>query len=412
MADFYQTGLVPTLHGLNREGLPRLEAELSRSAGQQGVGLVLPALYSEFETPAMKLIMEELKQVKFLKRIVLALARAGEREYRRVVRLFAGFPTEVTILWINSDPVQEYFTFLEDAGLSSGVEGKGRSCWLSYGYLLAKGDCDIIALQDCDIRTYHRRMLARLVYPIADERLRFEFAKGYYPRYTHKLNGRVTRLFLTPLVRSLQDCGVHAHFLRFLDSFRYGLAGEFAMRADLARTMRVPSDWGLEVSTLHEVWQRVPAMRTCQVDLTECYDHKHQDLSPDDSDRGLHKMTKDVAKAMFRALGKEGVLLNADLLANTLPLRYQQMAESMVTRYRADAVINGLEYNRHVEESSIEVFAASLAEAAQEFLANPLGEAPLASWDRVADAAPDAFERLVSAAELEGSGMAESARTA
>ena len=411
MADFYQTGLVPTLHGLNREGLPRLEAELDRNAGDPGIGLVLPALYSEFETPAMKLIMEELKQVRYLKRIVLALARAGEREYRRVVKLFEGFPTDVTILWIDSDPVQDFFTYLEDNGLSSGVEGKGRSCWLSYGYLLAKGDCDIFALQDCDIRTYHRRMLARLVYPLSDARLDFDFAKGYYPRYTHKLNGRVTRLFLTPLVRSLQDCGVHTQFLRFIDSFRYGLAGEFAMKANLARSMRVPSDWGLEVSTLHEVWQRIPTMRTCQVDLTECYDHKHQDLSAEDSGRGLHKMTKDIAKAMFRALGKEGVLLSGDLLANTLPLRYQQMAEAMVARYRADAVINGLEYNRHIEESSIEVFAQSLTEAAHEFLANPLGEAPLASWDRVADAAPDVFERLVSAAELDD-GFATSAQSA
>ncbi len=411
MSDFYQTGLVPTLHGLNRDGLPRLEAELDYCAGKHGIGLVLPALYSEFETPAMKLIMEELRRVRYLKRIVLALAQAGEREYHRVVRLFAGFPTEVTVIWIDSDPVQEFFACLEDAGLSAGVEGKGRSCWLSYGYLMAKGDCDIIALQDCDIRTYHRRMLARLVYPLVDSRLNFEFSKGFYPRYTDKLNGRVTRLFLTPLVRSLQDCGVHANFLRFLDSFRYGLAGEFAMRTDLARTMRVPSDWGLEVSTLHEVWQRVPAMRTCQVDLTECYDHKHQELSAEDSSRGLHKMTKDIAKAMFRALGREGEVLSADMLLNTLPLRYQQMAEAMVVRYRADAMMNGLEYNRHIEETSIEVFAQSLSDAAQEFLANPLGEAPLASWERVADASPDVFERLVRAAELEGE-MAAAARTA
>ena len=30
MADFYQTGLVPTLHGLTKDGLPHLEAELER----------------------------------------------------------------------------------------------------------------------------------------------------------------------------------------------------------------------------------------------------------------------------------------------------------------------------------------------------------------------------------------------
>lgn len=406
MADFYQTGLVPTLHGLNRDGLPHLEAELDQIGKDKGIGLVLPALYSEFETPAMKGILQELRQVDYLRRIVLVLARAGEREYRRVCDLFRGFKPEVTIIWIDSDPVQNFFRYLEDNDLSSGVEGKGRSCWLAYGYLMAKGDCEVIALQDCDIKTYTRRMLARLVYPLVMPKHRFEFAKGYYPRYTHKFNGRVTRLFLTPMVRSLYDCGVNNQFLRYVDSFRYGLAGEFAMTTGLARQMRVPSDWGLEVSTLHEVYQRLSIMRTCQVDLTDCYDHKHQDLSAGDSSKGLHKMSKDIAKAMFRALGKEGVVLGADLLKTTLPLRYMRAAEEMVTRYHADAMLNGLEYCRHTEENSIEVFARAIAEAATEFLANPLGDAPLASWQRVEEAAPDVFDHLVGAAELHSHGMA------
>lgn len=407
MADFYQTGLVPTIHGLTRDGLPHLEAELEQIARTRGIGLVLPALYSEFETPAMKGIMQELRQVTYLRRIVLVLARAGEREYRKVRDLFAGFPTKVTIIWVDSAPVQSFFTYLEDNGLSSGVEGKGRSCWLAYGYLMAKGDCDVIALQDCDIRTYTRRMLARLIYPLVMPKHRFEFAKGFYPRYTHKFNGRVTRLYLTPLVRSLYDCGVNNVFLRYVDSFRYGLAGEFAMSTGLARQMRVPSDWGLEVSTLHEVYQRLAIMRTCQVDLTDCYDHKHQDLSAGDSGKGLHKMAKDIAKALFRALCKEGAVLGSDLLKTTLPLRYLRAAEEMVTRYHADAMLNGLEYSRHDEESSIEVFARALSEAAGEFLANPLGELPLPAWQRVDEAAPDSFERIVSAAEMHGTEWAK-----
>jgi len=402
MADFYQTGLVPTIHGLTRDGLPHLEAELEKIAKTRGIGLVLPALYSEFETPAMKGIMQELRQVNYLRRIVLVLARAGEREYRKVCDLFADFKTQVTIIWVDSEPVQNFFTYLEDNGLSSGVEGKGRSCWLAYGYLIAKGDCDTIALQDCDIRTYTRRMLARLIYPIMMPKHRFEFAKGYYPRYTHKFNGRVTRLYLTPLVRSLYDCGINNVFLRYMDSFRYGLAGEFAMSTGLARQMRVPSDWGLEVSTLHEVYQRLAIMRTCQVDLTDCYDHKHQDLSAGDPGKGLHKMAKDIAKSLFRALCKEGAVLGSDLLRTTLPLRYLRAAEEMVTRYHADAMLNGLEYSRHDEESSIEVFARALSEAAGEFLANPLGEAPLSAWQRVDEAAPDALNNLVAAAELHG----------
>lgn len=405
MADFYQTGLVPTIHGLNRDGLPHLEAELEQISATKGIGLVLPALYSEFETPAMKGILQELRQVNYLRRIVLVLARAGEREYRKVCDLFKGMNAEVTVMWINSNPVQDFFRYLEDNDLNSGVEGKGRSCWLAYGYLLAKGDCDVIALQDCDIKTYTRRMLARLVYPLVMPKHQFEFSKGYYPRYTQKFNGRVTRLFLTPLVRSLYDCGINSEFLRYVDSFRYGLAGEFAMTTNVAREMRVPSDWGLEVNTLHEVYQRLPIMRTCQVDLTDCYDHKHQDLSATDSSKGLHKMSKDIAKSLFRSLCKEGAVLGSDILRTTLPLRYMRAAEEMVTRYDADAMVNGLEYNRHTEESSIEVFARSIQEAATEFLANPLGEAPLSSWQRVEEAAPDVYDTLVSAAELQSRKM-------
>ena len=67
-------------------------------------------------------------------------------------------------------------------------------------------------------------------------------------------------------------------YLRFLDDFRYALAGEFAMTADLARVIRIPSHWGLEVGVLAEVYRNVAPLRVCQVDLTDNYEHKHQDL--------------------------------------------------------------------------------------------------------------------------------------
>ena len=48
-------------------------------------------------------------------------------------------------------------------------------------------------------------MLARLLYPIADPILNFDFCKGYYARFTDRLNGRVARLFVGPLLGSLPD---------------------------------------------------------------------------------------------------------------------------------------------------------------------------------------------------------------
>jgi glucosyl-3-phosphoglycerate synthase len=44
MSDFYQTGMVTTLHRLHNNGLERLEAELERFSTVNPIGLVLPAL--------------------------------------------------------------------------------------------------------------------------------------------------------------------------------------------------------------------------------------------------------------------------------------------------------------------------------------------------------------------------------
>ena len=73
MADFYQTGVVTTLHRLKADQIERLEMDLERFAKSRPIGLVMPALYSEFETPAMQVIVPELKKVRYLQRIVVAL---------------------------------------------------------------------------------------------------------------------------------------------------------------------------------------------------------------------------------------------------------------------------------------------------------------------------------------------------
>jgi glucosyl-3-phosphoglycerate synthase len=114
---------------------------------------------------------------------------------------------------------------------------------------------------------FERQLLARLCYPVAHPNLGFEFCKGYYARVTDRMHGRVTRLFMTPLIRALESMAPTAEFLKFLDSFRYPLSGEFAMDAKLARVNRIPGDWGLEVGVLAEVYRNCATSRVCQVDL-------------------------------------------------------------------------------------------------------------------------------------------------
>jgi glucosyl-3-phosphoglycerate synthase len=409
MADFYQTGVVTTLHRLTPNSIERLEADLEKFSRNKPIGLVLPALYSEFETLAMQRIVPELRKVRYLQRIVVVLARATENQFNRARSFFQDFYTPVTVIWMDSDRIQALFRTLEERGLSAGADGKGRSCWLAYGYLLAMRDCGMIALHDCDIVNYDRQLLARLCYAIAHPHLPFDFCKGYYARVTDRMHGRVTRLFMTPLIRALQGMAPGTPFLHYLDSFRYALAGEFAMDIDLARVNRIPADWGLEVGVLAEVFRNCAVARTCQVDLTDNYEHKHQSLSTDDPSKGLARMTADIAKSLFSTLAAEGVVFSADHF-RSLEVRYVRMAQDTIARYYADAMLNGLKFDRHAEEMAVAAFAKSLRSAADEFILEPRGLPLIPNWNRVLAAIPEFFDLLQDAVEKDVRQLA--ARTA
>jgi glucosyl-3-phosphoglycerate synthase len=396
VSDFYQTGVLTTLHRLRPNSLERLELDLERFARTKPIGLVLPALYSEFETPAMQMIVPELQKVKYLERIVVVLGRATREQYFRARSFFKDFYTPVTLLWVDSERVRGLLGSLEVRGLSAGQDGKGRSCWLAYGYLLAKRDCDVIALHDCDIVNYDRQLLARLCYPVAHPNLGFEFCKGYYARVTTTMHGRVTRLFMNPLIRSMEGMAPGTPFLNFLDSFRYSLAGEFAMNVNLARVNRVPADWGLEVGVLAEVFRNCAMDRICQVDLADSYEHKHQPLSPENPAGGLSRMATDIAKSLFVTLAAEGIVFTADHF-RSLEVRYVRLAQDMIGRYYADAMLNGLKFDRHCEEMAVATFAESLKKAASEFVAEPRGLPLIPNWNRVLAAIPEFFELFVDA---------------
>jgi glucosyl-3-phosphoglycerate synthase len=398
MSDFYQTGVVTTLHRLRPNSIERLEADLEEFSRSRPIGLVLPALYSEFETPAMQRILPQLKQLRYLQRIVVALGRTTRQEFERAHSFFEDFYTPVTFVWMDGERIQGLLRLLEERALSAGGDGKGRSCWMAYGCMLAMRDCDVIALHDCDIVNYDREMLARLCYPVANPNLGFEFCKGFYARVTDRMHGRVTRLFVTPVIRALESLAPSAAFLRFLDSFRYPLAGEFAMDANLARVNRIPGDWGLEVGVLAEVYRNCSVSRICQVDVAETYEHKHQALSTDDPTKGLQRMAADIAKSLFRTMASEGLVFTADDF-RSLEVRYVRIAQDTIARYYADAMLNGLKFDRHGEEIAVATFAKSLRGASADFIEDPLGLPLIPNWNRVLAAIPEFFELLQDAVE-------------
>src|SRR3990170_4332788 len=177
MSDFYQTGVVATLHRLGPSQLEVLDQQLVRFAELQPIALVLPALYTEFENPAMEGILRELGQVRYVQQFVVTTARTNAEQFREIQQRLAVLPGEVRVVWNDGPRVQKLYQTLRDNGLQTGPDGKGRSCWMAYGYVLASRRAGTIALHDCDIVNYSREMLARLCYPVVNPNIQFEFCK-------------------------------------------------------------------------------------------------------------------------------------------------------------------------------------------------------------------------------------------
>jgi glucosyl-3-phosphoglycerate synthase len=302
------------------------------------------------------------------------------------------------VLWNDGPRLRALDQRLNDRGLSPKEAGKGRNVWFCLGYVQASGRAEAIALHDCDILTYDRRLLANLFYPVANPKFNYEFCKGYYARVADgKINGRVSRLLVTPLIRSLKKIFGSLDYLDYLDSYRYPLSGEFSLRMDVLNDLRIPSDWGLEIGVLSEMYRNYATNRLCQVDIADTYDHKHQSLSASDDAAGLSKMSIDIAKAIFRKLATNGVVFNSETF-RSIKATYYRIALDFVDSYRNDALMNGLELDLHGEEQAIEVFAQNIVKAGNMFLDNPMETPFIPSWNRVSSAEPSLLEDLLAAA--------------
>ena len=398
MADFHQNGNIATLHNLRQRSTEELAYEISSFAQTRRITLILPCLYSELEGQAMPNILAELKRVPYLHRIVIGLDRADEAQFRRAQAFFAELPQSHIVIWNDSPRMLELGRRLESMGLAPHEPGKGKNVWTCLGYLIACADSAVMAIHDCDILTYSNDLLNRLVYPVAHPGFPYQVAKGYYPRIGgEKLNGRVTRLLVSPLLIALRKVIGDRDYIDYLRSFRYPLSGEFAMRTGILPDLRIPSDWGLEIGVLSGAWRHRAPQAVCQVEISDAYDHKHQDLSEEDASKGLSRMSTDICKAVFRKLASDGTVFTPNLF-RTLKATYYRQALDLLESYYNDAKMNGLRVDRHKEEKSVELFAENIIRAGQIFLENPNESPFIPTWNRVHAADPQFLRDLRQAA--------------
>lgn len=394
MADFFQNGIITTLHDLRSADPKSLEQLLVASTRHFRLGLILPVTAVDMRAAPFARIVAELQGAEFLKEIVVVLGIApAVDDYRECMELVKKLEGQAHVMWTDGPRIQSIYQTLIDAGLGLQTPGKGRSVWTAYGYLLADPRIKAYALHDCDIVTYSRELLVRLCLPISHPSFDFHFCKAYYARYTERLHGRVVRLLVTPLLRALISCMGPDRFLLFLDSFRYPLSGEFAITADLARSNRIPGDWGLEVGTLAEVYRNISVKRVCQVDICTQYEHKHQSPSLNDPTQGLLRMATDILTSIFRTLAAMGTTLHTEQFA-TIRAAYLRNAQDAIRQYAADAVMNGLKLDRHDEELMSECFAQQIVPAGEAVRNGTTCAQEFPNWARVLSAFPDLTEQL------------------
>ena len=401
MADFYQNGIITTLHNLHQRSLEDLESELQKFSKKRPMALVLPSLYSELEGEALPNIVKELEKVDYLNQVVIGLDRATEDQYIAALKFFKPLGKKAKVLWNDGPRLQKLDQKLHAKNLAPKELGKGRNVWYCFGYVLASDDSQAVALHDCDIMTYDRSLLARLLYPVANPNFNYKFCKGFYARVANsKMHGRVTRLLVTPLIRALKKVYGQNDYLDYIDSFRYPLAGEFSFRTDVITDLRIPSDWGLEIGVLSELNRNYANNRICQADIADIYDHKHQELSPEDAAKGLSRMSIDICKALYRKLATNGVVFNAETF-RAIKATYFRIALDFVETYYNDAQMNGLSLDIHAEEAAIELFAENILNAGHHFLENPMETPFIPSWNRVDSALPELPQELIAAVELD-----------
>ena len=377
----FQQDLITSIHdyGIFPDSLDDLRKGLEK----RPTALLIPCLFEEFQRPALKTIRESLRELKGLEILVIALSAKDAEEVAQAKTFFSDMPFPVHVQWTNGPTVLELLKSQEEKnGLDLLVSpGKGWAVWQGLG--VATKSSEVIALFDADIKTFKPSYPVRMLQPLLDPSYGISYVKAFYSRLsldTNSLQGRATRLFVGPLLASLQQLLGEREFLKYLQAFRYSLAGEFAFTNTLALNLRVPCDWGLEIGLLSEVYRHVRTNRIAQVDLG-IFDHKHKLIGDSPAD-GLQRMCCEILTTVLRGLmeHESQTLTNSQL--STLQVLFNRIGEDRVKQFGLDSMVNQLPYNRHIEELSVQKFASLIRPTACKFLEAPSTK-QLPAWSRV-----------------------------
>jgi glucosyl-3-phosphoglycerate synthase len=327
--------------------------------------LFLPATYEDATNQEVATnIISKIKNVQekaenSIDQIVLGLDSAPEKkQFDEIKEMFSDVPNS-KVVWNDSPEIQKLYEEFKKQGLPVD-NGKGRNMWTGLGYRYMTDRTSSFVIHDFDIKPefYSEKFLMSLVTPILHPEFgEQDFTKAYYTRITpdndgFKLSGRTTRLLMYPFLDAIhENYGKHSKsiidYVDLLRSFKYPLSGEFAMRSNLANSMTIQPDWGLEIGTLNSLHRT--RYNLAQVNLGN-YDHKHSELGKDNPESGLSRMATEIVKTIYRKLSS---LTETDIIDDIEFKRtmydYNKFAEDIIHKYKLISKTSGLNYDEAQE---------------------------------------------------------------
>jgi glucosyl-3-phosphoglycerate synthase len=372
MSNFAQKHSRITNFYLFTGGNPEMKNELLQHSKWKKAVLIVPLLATEFtdpdNRPVFHNILQELRDATYLSRIIFGLDKATEDEVRELSALLKHFELKNSLIQHNDgEGFSEIYNKLSNAGFRMDVPGKGRNMFLSFGIAIALG-AQSVGLIDADIRSFKCDQLNRLYYPV--QALSYQFSKAFYARLKDRqMYGRVKRLLLVPLLLALKRKFTDTkeekvlRLIDFLLNFNYPLSGEVVFDTHLLKQMHFAMNWGVEIFTLIEVYRK--ATNIAQVEISqEPFDHKHQPISEDDPQRGLHKMAIDIVSTLLNTLVIEEALEISEHFIRDITVTYLGVADNLIKMYSDNAAFSGLDYDPNAEEKMVHgVFKNSILHA-------------------------------------------------
>ncbi|MBN2459896.1 hypothetical protein JXB28_06450 [Candidatus Woesearchaeota archaeon] len=356
---------------------------------EKPVSLFLPSTYEDAIAPPMRNIISVLEGITYLDEIVIGLDKADtEEKFKEVKSLTDHLPNRV-LIWNDSPEMQRLYQEISDDDLKISP-GKGRNLWTGLGDRFERKNYNSMILHDCDIQPgfYSENILLSLLFPLVHPKIGVHFVKAYYERVTDpdlspRFAGRVTRVLMNSLIDSMDE--VYGRiprvrdFLNYMRSFKYILSGEFGMGASLADILPIQSDYGLETGMLGFLHNR--PYKIGQVDLGR-YDHRHQELSAADPQKGLHRMAIEITKTIFRKLysiaGNE--VLDDAKFEKLMTVYFTNNGTELINNYFKISKYRGMSYNALDERAMLVTFERAVIAGFEGFKKSPKGTRLLPSW--------------------------------